>query len=101
MTDNEIFKRFRDAHDRLWDSSRTEPKKIVEVSIDLKPCPFCGQTNVKLEADLQHGHGDRDDYYFIKCDNCGSTGSRFIDKARPDLARLLAKHNWNKRAETT
>jgi len=36
-------------------------------TIELKPCPFCGSTNLSFTTNVTYGHGD-----------CGYTGARII-----------------------
>lgn len=57
----------------------------------LKPCPFCGEGNIRIERD---GHG-----VFTICDNCRATGP-YIDMSADKPATLIDNAGalaWNKR----
>jgi hypothetical protein len=73
---------------------------------DVKDCPFCGTqlsdfpiimtvlpvyTDEYLLAKLNKGHFlGSDNYFAVKCIQCGATGARGLD-------RVEAIKNWNKR----
>jgi Lar family restriction alleviation protein len=52
---------------------------------DLKPCPFCGST--ELDIDINDA-----DNYFVYCLNCGASG-------RDERKLEKAKEVWNRRYE--
>ena len=56
------------------------------MSNELKPCPFCGSTNIDC-ADAGH----KTDVWFIQCDDCGATFPHFDSEQE-------AKDAWDKRA---
>lgn len=51
----------------------------------LKPCPFCGSTDLKKRRD--------DGLFWIRCDACGATGPENTKYAEED------EPQWNRRAE--
>lgn len=60
---------------------------------ELKPCPFCGDKNVKLRK-------FKTDKYRILCSNCGATGSSFTQyswESSSIQARNRAITGWNRR----
>lgn len=64
---------------------------------ELKPCPFCGSTDVKLVG----SHTNDDCYssyysYRVFCRNCGARGAEKRDEEKP-----LAIRAWNRRVELT
>ena len=53
----------------------------------LKPCPFCGSTNISVvEA------GIRTDIWFVQCEDCTATFPHFDSKAEAVMA-------WNRRIQ--
>ncbi len=59
--------------------------------IKLKPCPFCGNTNIGEEC--------RQGVYYVACENCGSMGPEFSsDALRGCNGWEEAAHAWNRRA---
>ena len=61
----------------------------------LKPCPFCGDTKVKLRK-------FKTDKYRILCPNCGATGPSFTQhswESSSIQARNRAITGWNSRAD--
>ena len=66
----------------------------MKIEIELKPCPFCGNTNLFVGTSAQlHGDDDEDDYA-VCCDfeqgGCGATGGY-------QLSKIKAIELWNKR----
>jgi Lar family restriction alleviation protein len=57
----------------------------------LKPCPFCGSTNVRLWKGQTVGTGDNG-IRFVRCFECGSRG--------PFSEQSEAIDAWNKRVES-
>lgn len=66
----------------------------------LKPCPFCGETDVRVESeDERGGHGDAPGKVYVKCQSCKAQGAmkywsgdvEFITK------RIEAFKLWNQR----
>ena len=55
----------------------------------LRPCPFCANTNVAIEAEM---HGNHKEYWVI-CRNCGALGPA-------DLGWSGAEEAWNMRRPT-
>ena len=51
---------------------------------ELKPCPFCGGTNLRYEQYMRS--------VYIVCNNCGNTGETGFND-------LEAAELWNRRAE--
>ena len=64
-------------------------------SIKLKPCPFCGSTNVKIVGN--HTNDDCGWYYsyYVFCRDCGARGAEKRDEEKP-----LAIRAWNRRADS-
>ena len=58
---------------------------------ELKPCPFCGHTElvVKEKTDTPLG-----ELYYVFCYHCEATSGKYMTGS-------LAKYNWNKRMITT
>ena len=54
---------------------------------ELKPCPFCGGTNIYCED-----AGHKTDVWFVQCDDCGATFPHFDSKAEAIKA-------WNTRTK--
>jgi Lar family restriction alleviation protein len=55
---------------------------------NIKPCPFCGKSNIYLDGPLII---DEVEYYFMVCKDCEAEGPV---KTRP----LHARYFWNRRA---
>ena len=60
---------------------------------ELKPCPFCGSTNVEIRRKTWNG----DEYFYIHCENCE------MDCRKSDWANGFDKSNieeqWNRRVK--
>lgn len=54
---------------------------------ELKPCPFCGSTNISC-ADAGH----KTDIWFVQCENCGATFPHFDSETE-------AAEAWNGRVD--
>jgi Lar family restriction alleviation protein len=64
------------------------------MGIDLKPCPFCGVTDV---SHVRHSPGD---IYFVACDSCGVEGPHVYKGAvrkTPLEYEAEAAAAWNRR----
>lgn len=79
-----------------WRPWYAQVKKIIDAEkasrgmmMELKPCPFCGNTNMTITVDE------------IQCDQCGAYGP-WIDKKYKDVPyderKRLVIDLWNKRA---
>ena len=67
----------------------------IKIEMELKPCPFCGNTNLFVgTSDEIHEDGDKHNYA-VCCDfeqgGCGACGGY-------ELSKIKAVENWNKRA---
>lgn len=66
---------------------------------ELKPCPFCGETNLILAEDSDPGYWKR---YYIRCTNCGARGGSYRPWRRDGSAlkevEEKAAELWNRRA---
>ena len=66
--------------------------------IELKPCPFCGSDDLRLDHSTSHGHGDcgYEDLRVI-CNDCISTRGLF-NYGSPGLNDMeLVMNQWNRR----
>lgn len=61
--------------------------------IVLKPCPFCGGTNIRKGRSVQ-GHGDFAE--FLQCLECGAGGPDDMTLAYK-LSKDTIQEAWNKR----
>ena len=60
---------------------------MAEVDYIIKPCPFCGSTDIKIDRCVSR----------VRCGNCFCT-SGLITKLAPDpMAENAALMAWNKR----
>jgi len=59
--------------------------------MDIKSCPFCGETQGGLKIIRKTG------YSIVKCDGCGAKGPKAFDGAIPPPA--LAVYKWNERVD--
>jgi Lar family restriction alleviation protein len=69
------------------------------VTIELKPCPFCGETpNVESEETWDFGGDGPPPRYSVRCDTCGARGPHGHGKFRKDYAgaQVNAAQLWNK-----
>ena len=55
--------------------------------VELKPCPFCGHTELVVKEKTDTAFGD---FYYVFCYHCESTSGKY-------QTGRLAKQNWNKR----
>lgn len=62
-------------------------KRIV-----IKPCPFCGSTEINTQIALPTADGIQSN---AVCENCGASGP--IITASPHVSDLVAYNEWNKR----
>lgn len=62
------------------------------MSEELKPCPFCGSTNVDAQA-FRHGS----ECYTVRCDGCGALGPLKRSSAGSHIRWDLAMEAWNTR----
>ena len=60
------------------------PLHTVKVDDELKPCPFCGSTDIEIAWFGKYGES-------VICLECGGTGAQYTDRAKAIIA-------WNKRA---
>ena len=51
---------------------------------ELKPCPFCGSTEIKVDDDQG--------FYFVYCDQCVCETAKYVTEDK-------AIEAWNRRAE--
>lgn len=61
---------------------------------ELRPCPFCGSTNIKEIV--------RDSDAWVQCIDCGGRGG-FVKLTKADvkeICRIRAAENWNGRTES-
>ena len=70
--------------------------------IKLKPCPFCGSTDVEACPEGERRDGRAWLAYYVACNNCGCNGP-IIQTHRsivsgPDAARNASLDLWNWRA---
>ena len=63
----------------------------MKIITDLKPCPFCGHTELSLEEKLETCLGS---LYWVWCHWCESRSGKYVTAG-------LAKENWNNRNQTT
>lgn len=61
-------------------------KGVTTMANELKPCPFCGGTDISC-ADA----GYKTDIWFVQCEDCGATFPHFDSKEE-------AIDHWNRRA---
>ena len=64
-------------------------KEELEAEMNLKPCPFCGKTDIRPSVDYPEA-GD----YIYWCGNCGAFGPNDISEAK-------AREMWNLRRPET
>ncbi|HDM8441846.1 TPA: Lar family restriction alleviation protein [Yersinia enterocolitica] len=57
----------------------------------LKPCPFCGSTNVEAFAQYEEDCPDRS--AIVRCHNCDAQSAQMIGSGKI----AMAKRAWNKR----
>ena len=69
----------------------------MKIDIELKPCPFCGNTNLTIGTSaVLHGDDDEDNYAVccgVSEGGCGGTSGYALSK-------LKAVENWNKRNDS-
>jgi hypothetical protein len=72
---------------------------------ELKPCPFCGCTDVFIRAKYNHKIGRW--YVFVQCDVCSASGKTYCcqgeyeegdDSIWNDVVVDCAVRTWNRRA---
>ena len=60
---------------------------FINITVAIKPCPFCGSEDVEFTRDYEVKDLSR-----VLCRRCGaSSGS--------DTKEIVSLHRWNKRAE--
>lgn len=64
------------------------------MSVELKPCPFCGST-----ASIVPREGDRSWVQCAGCDTCGPLSGAFYLRSDERRAASAAGRSWNSRAE--
>ena len=66
---------------------------------ELKPCPFCGSTNLSKNAKSIDGRS----YVFVSCNKCFGSGPMYAmrQKTRITDEENPAIKGWNRRAEVT
>ena len=71
--------------------------------IKLKPCPFCGSSDVKSCPEGEYDDGKPWPVYYVHCDGCGCDGPivsvRWEHDASPEAARNASIDMWNWRAK--
>ena len=82
-------------------SDRLPPSFPVETKSDIKPCPFCGKTQIIIDS---QEHTDRDNSYRftakVFCSYCnGTMPTQGFEKSREE-AEALAVKAWNRRLQT-
>ena len=70
--------------------------KWNEVEVELKPCPFCGKTKLKLELTTIGGVSPRTTSQ-ITCENCGAIVRAEYPEDREIKDTLLLVGTWNSR----
>lgn len=65
-------------------------RMIENVNIDLKMCPFCGSSIVRLKHDKKMRDGKMMDCEYVSCKTCGARGSIYFND--PESAIKA----WNK-----
>lgn len=66
--------------------------------IKLKPCPFCGSTDVESCPLGERPDGKTHLVYYVACNNCGSNGPltpAYKYNVSPDKARNASINLWN------
>ncbi len=67
--------------------------------MDMKPCPFCGETKNRGLCFENFGSDDGGDMYFVSCSRCGACGP-YLKKPFPDnegVTKEDAVKKWNTR----
>jgi Lar family restriction alleviation protein len=67
---------------------------------DLKPCPFCGSTNISSGESLNGHMGNYSKQ--TACEDCGALGPEApvtLEQARGPVGDDLADAAWNRRAD--
>lgn len=68
------------------------------VSVELKPCPFCGGSASIQRIDITQGYE-----YYVRCDTCktrnGIQVSSGYDELSIETAKLAVSMAWNVRKE--
>lgn len=67
---------------------------------ELKPCPFCGSSDVGFHYTSGRGRGNHMGF-MIKCKKCGGAGELFYSRSGSPVseAEESAAKSWNTRAE--
>ena len=61
------------------------PLQTIRIDDELKPCPFCGSTDIEIAWYGKDGEA-------VICLGCGGTGSQYTDRAKAIKA-------WNRRVD--
>lgn len=96
-----LAKQADDLHAQLNAQSKTTNQTFAKP--ELKPCPFCGSSQIALE--YYEKTNEDDPYWQICCDHCGAmSGKRHVDydtvdKAFEGYANAITKvvNDWNNR----
>lgn len=78
---------FEDLSDNDKAAIEDARRKLEEHKNQLKPCPFCGSTDLRVTQDY-YGADDYDKV--VSCNDCSSQGE-------PCATEAQARHSWNKR----
>lgn len=70
------------------------------MSIELKPCPFCGGEAYIVPGVYRDG-GYIENCAHVKCTKCGANGDTFSECMPFDVVEQVAAEAWNRRAEQT
>lgn len=62
-----------------------KPLQTIRIDDELKPCPFCGSTDIEIAWYGKDGEA-------VICLGCGGTGSQYTDRAKAIAA-------WNRRVD--
>ena len=65
--------------------------------IDLKPCPFCGGTKLKVYT---YYYDDGDCEVSIACKSCGAKVTDQMSYSSKEEAKAATAEIWNRRCET-
>ena len=70
----------------------------MKKTIELKPCPFCGGTDLIFSANHQHGHGDMGytDARYV-CKSCIATDGQSDYGMTNNSVKARAANAWNTR----
>lgn len=65
----------------------------------LKPCPFCGGSNLKLNFNISEygAYGEKQFICEVRCYKCGATLTNYGRNADPCIVKQDAIRQWNSR----